>query len=115
MEICIDDYTDFSSVAAKAKSFEKLSPAERQRQKSFYGKASIFMMPNGDEVLVSYITPVAMWFKDTGLITKLQKNDRYTTSQTTMRHINAFLDRHGDTKGVGAREWRKMTGILVNS
>jgi len=59
------------------------------RAKSFYGKAKTINQ-NGTEILQSYQTDVAEYDKATG---KVKINGWY--SQTTARHINAFLSKHG--------------------
>ena len=107
MEICVSDYTDLSDVKAKAidtkgKNLEPLT------QKSFYGKAKVYAMPNGDEVLVSYVTPVVLWVKELDTVIKLQENNRYTTSHTTMNHIRAFMYRHNKDQFLSVKEWRKV-------
>lgn len=70
--------------------------------KSFYGKAKVAILENGDEVLFSYGTPII--YKD------LNKGKAYRLwddwSATTGRHIAAFIGIN--KKGYQALEYRKM-------
>lgn len=61
-------------------------------RKSFYGKADIMLMDNGDKILLSYNTPIIRETPD-GKMVKLW--DGWTV--TTGRHIKAFcgLDKAG--------------------
>jgi len=55
-------------------------------QKSFYGKARIEHLENGNKVLISYSTRVC----------ELDNNNNIAYySQTTARHINEFLQQNG--------------------
>lgn len=108
MELCFDDYSTLEKVKEQSVSVEKLDAYGSQN--SFYGKAKVYTMPNGSEVLVSYTTPVVVWDKESGFVVKLQENNRYTTSRTTMRHINAFLKRIGKQEHLwetGVKKWKK--------
>ena len=106
MELCVSDYQSIGNVIMKATNPKGEELSTYGKQLSFYGKAKVFCMLNGDEVLVSYQTPVVLWVKENDTMVKLQKDDRYTNSPTTMRHINAFMTRH-DCNGIGVKEWRK--------
>jgi len=60
--------------------------------KSFYRKARVEFLPDGDEILISYETPVALWVKfDNTLV--LQHTDKF--SATTLRHVKEFLKQSG--------------------
>ena len=102
MEIVIDNYTCLSKVAEMLPNMSYLEPYDA---KSFYKKARVYE-GKGIKVLVSYETPVVLMAK--GMVFKLQRDNRYTLSQTTMRHINAFLKRE-NVKGTCKREWRNVT------
>lgn len=72
-------------------------------RKSFYGKAFVDEMENGEVVLMSYNTPVA----------KIDKNRRFVRlwdgySVTTMHHVNAFLDVY-NIPGGGKAWWDKQS------
>lgn len=83
----------------KAKEVFELKPLY---QKSFYGKAKVVVLENGNEVLYSYGTPII--YKD------LNKDRVYRLwndwSATTGRHIKAFIGLN--KKGYQALEYRKM-------
>lgn len=53
-------------------------------RKSFYGKAKVIRYPNGDELLLSYDTAIAI--KENGKVHRLWDG----WSATTGRHIKAF-------------------------
>lgn len=78
-------------------------------QKSFYGKAQVFMTRDGNDVFLSlrsYSTVVVSVYVDsrgTPFVKKLW--DSY--SATTMRHINELLMQQGFPK-LSARVWRAM-------
>ena len=72
------------------KEFE-LTPIDSR--KSFYGKCKVLDSENF-YILVSYDTEVAGKNKETGEIT-ITKNPKHLT-QTTLRHINAFLNYLGE-------------------
>lgn len=78
-------------------------------QKSFYGKAQVFMTRDGNDVFLSlrsYSTVVVSVYissHGTPFVKKLW--DGY--SATTMRHINELLMQHGFPK-LSARVWRAM-------
>ena len=109
MEICLDEYMELHEVQ-KASIKKTVHKPLYVRGRSFYGKSYIYTMPNGNEVLVSYTTPVVVWDKESDMVIKLQKNDKYTCSSTTMRHINSFLYWH-NKKGMSVGKWRKITMI----
>ena len=102
MEIILDNYEDICHLVDTSKR-EFLKP-EHSRQKSFYKKALVFDDGKA-KVLVSYTTPVVVVIGNTFF--KLQCDNRYTTSPTTMRHINEFLIQNG-FKRMGVAEWRKV-------
>lgn len=58
-----------------------------------YASATEIELPNGTLVLVSYSTPVAAFVP--GKKGALVAAERY--SNTTSRHVRAFLERHGLT------------------
>lgn len=102
MEIILDDYKKMHYLIDTSKR-EVLKP-EHSRQKSFYKKALVF--DDGKvKVLVSYMTPVVLVIGN--IFFKLQCDDCYTTSRTTMRHINEFLVQNGFER-MGVAEWRKV-------
>lgn len=61
-------------------------------QKSFYGKARIEHLENGNKVLISYSTRVCELDNNNNII-----HIAYY-SQTTSRHINDFLQQNGHKK-----------------
>ena len=61
-------------------------------QKSFYGKATITELENGNKILTSYNTNVCVLDEDNKII------EIGYYSQTTARHINEFLQQHGHDK-----------------
>ena len=71
-------------------------------QKSFYGKANILELKNGQKYLISYRTVVCM-------INRLGHVKRFWGgySVTTMKHINEFLLFYG-VPGGGAAWWRGL-------
>ena len=80
-------------------------------QKSFYGKAWEILVPEDDAyVLVSYGRNVArLYFTDyeNGVMIRLW--DGY--SQTTMRHINSWLQWHG-MNPITKKQWQEMEVVL---
>lgn len=102
MELILDDYKHISYVFGISKR-EFLKP-EHSRQKSFYKKALVFDDGKA-KVLVSYTTPVVVVVGN--VFFKLQCDNCYTTSQTTMRHINEFLVQNGFER-MRVAEWRKI-------
>ncbi len=102
MELILDNYKNICNLVTISKR-EFLKP-EYSRQKSFYKKALVFDDGKA-KVLVSYATPVVVVVGN--VFFKLQRDDRYTTSQTTMRHINEFLVQNGFER-MGVAEWRKV-------
>ena len=70
-------------------------------RKSFYGKA-IVTEYNGNKVLTSYSTDVAMIDRE-GRFTKLWGG----YSATTMNHINSFRIMNG-LKALGKKEWLEI-------
>lgn len=110
MEMCFDAYKSLSAVIIKSKKQEYLDTYGSQ--KSFYKKAQVLTMENGDEVLVSYTTPIAYWVKETNAIIRLQDrdeySDRYNFSATTMNHVRAFMTRH-NMDWISKAEWKKHT------
>ena len=82
--------------------FNEFALAPTDGHKSFYGKAKVTEREDGAAVLKSYDTDVAMIDRDGNF-------HRFWTgySATTMRHINAFLDRFG-IDGGGASWWRNQ-------
>jgi hypothetical protein len=82
----------------------ELLPADGR--KSFYGKARAYYHANA-WFLMSYDTVVAMYYPGSGLF--IRKWAGY--SQTTMRHINAFVRFLGGTSG-GKAWW---TSLPMNS
>ena len=105
MEICVDEYKELEYVESHSKKVEYLEPFA---QKSFYKKARVFTMQNGSEVMVSYQTPIVLWDINSDNMIRLQANDRYTTSATTMNHVRAFMYRHGK-QTVSKGEWKVHT------
>lgn len=83
-------------ILSKAKKTYFLEPAPFQSQKSFYKKSIVAEMHDGAKILISYETPVALI--QGNRLFKLQENNKYTLSQTTMKHINAFLYYNGFEK-----------------
>lgn len=71
--------------------------------KSFYGKVSVIIRPNGDRILRSYTTHVAK-IDSNGSFHKLWNG----YSATSMRHINAFCDTYG-INGGGKKWWDSLT------
>ena len=102
MELILDNYKDIDYLLGISKR-EFLKP-EHSRQKSFYKKASVFDDGKA-KVLISYTTPVVVVVGN--VFFKLQRDNRYTTSQTTMRHINKFLVQNGFER-MRVAEWRKV-------
>lgn len=71
-------------------------------QKSYYGKANVLELQNGDKFLISYRTIVCM-IDSAGIVKRFW--DSY--SATTMKHINDFLKFYG-VPGGGAAWWRRL-------
>ena len=71
------------------------------RQKSFYGKAEVIEKDNGDIELRSYSTIVARIRN--GKFERLW----HGYSQTTMNHINSFIDTFG-IDGGGKAWWESL-------
>jgi hypothetical protein len=65
--------------------------------KSFYGKAHVICMDNGDKILQSYNTKVCKVSCDASGKHFHKLWDDY--SATTMRHINSFVDEMGIAGG----------------
>ncbi len=99
MEICLDEYSRLVTIKNCPK--KELKPIYEDR-KSYYGKAKIYDVKDS-KVLVSYSTPIAV-YKD-GELFKLQSNDSYTLSWTTMRHLREFEKQMG-CKVTYKTEWR---------
>jgi len=76
-------------------------PAIGDARKSFYGKAVVIEHDNGDITLTSYDTTVCRIHN--GNFERLW--DSY--SQTTMRHVNAFLKFY-EIKGGGKAWWDNL-------
>ena len=76
-------------------------PVMHDRAKSFYNKAKVTELDNGDIELTSYNTIVCRIRN--GKFERLW--DGY--SATTMRHINAFVDFYG-IEGGGKAWWTKL-------
>lgn len=78
-------------------------------QKSFYGKASVYVFADGGDnyyTLRSYDTIVASIYVGSDNIPHMKKIwDGY--SATTLRHVNALLMQKGFPK-LSARAWRSM-------
>lgn len=72
----------------------ELSPMGYERAKSFYGKAKVIEMDNGETVLQSYDTEVCK-ITSGGEFVRLWSG----YSVTTMRHINSFLQLVGIAGG----------------
>lgn len=77
----------------------ELCPAGNDRRKSFYGKAKVLELDNGETVLQSYDT----------FVCKITKSGEFVRlwsgySATTMRHVNSFLQRFG-IPGGGKAWW----------
>lgn len=102
MELILENYKDMYHLVSVSKR-EFLKP-EHSKQKSFYKKAVVFDDGKA-KVLVSYSTPVVVVVGN--VFFKLQRDDSYTTSQTTMRHINEFLVQNGFER-MRVAEWRKV-------
>ena len=102
MELILDNYTNLRHLVGISKR-EFLKP-EHTPQKSFYKKALVFDDGKA-KVLVSYETPVVVVVGN--VFFKLQCDDRYTTSPTTMRHIREFLIQNGFER-MSVAEWRKV-------
>lgn len=71
-------------------------------RKSFYGKAKVLVMPDGERRLISYNTTVC----------SVDKSGHFRRhwggySATTMRHVNSFLIYTG-TPGGGKSWWDKQ-------
>ena len=77
-------------------------------QKSYYGKANVLELPNGQKYLISYRTVVCM-------INRLGHVKRFWNdySATTGKHINDFLRLYG-VPGGGAAWWRGLPVEDVN-
>ena len=78
-----------------ARVFE-LSPLPEQNQKSFYGKAKVYITKSGDEYLTSYDEVVAKKSSE-GRTTRIWDS----WSLTTGKHIKAFL-------GLNKREFEAL-------
>lgn len=79
-----------------------LIPQSCDRAESFYNKATIIEYDNGEIILQSYSTEVC----------KITKNGDFVRmwsgySQTTMRHINSFLQMFG-IDGGGKKWWTSL-------
>lgn len=68
----------------------ELTPCSEDGRKSYYGKAKVVEIENGDSVLISYNTEICKITKE-GEFKKLWNG----YSLTTMRHINSFLATFG--------------------
>lgn len=82
----------------------ELIPGGDDRAKSFYGKAKV-IEKDGETLLQSYDT----------IVCKIDKNGEFVRmwagySATTMRHVNAFIDRFGISGG-GKAWWDAQTII----
>lgn len=75
-------------------------------RKSFYCKASMEMMEDGTRVLISYTTAVAKITPD-GRLVRLCGYERECSSQTTMRHLVAFLV-HNGLEPITKKAWNEM-------
>jgi len=78
------------------------------RQKSYYGKANVIELSNGNKFLMSYTTIVCM-IDSAGIVKRFW--DSY--SATTMKHINDFLRLYG-VPGGGAAWWKRLPVENVN-
>jgi len=83
----------------------ELIPNCSRRQKSFYGKAKIIMLANGDKYLQSYETIVAKIDRK-GKFSRLW----YGWSATTAKHIDSFRRENG-LPGICKADWEKLTVI----
>ena len=77
------------------------------RCKSFYGKAKILELENGEKILYSYETPVA----------KLDANNNFYRlwsgeSMTTTRHIDSFIKLF-NVDGGGLAWWREQKVVAI--
>ncbi|MBO7712366.1 MAG: hypothetical protein J6S85_02660 [Methanobrevibacter sp.] len=72
------------------------------RCKSFYGKAKVYEIDNGEKVLFSYNTPVCK-IDENGAFCRLWSGE----SATTTRHINSFLEFY-NLAGGGLAWWRQQ-------
>ena len=75
--------------------------------KSFYGKAKV-IEENGEKFLLSYDT----------IVCKIDKNDNFIKlwdgySATTMRHINAFIEKFCIDGGGGGKKWWKALPVKL--
>lgn len=77
-------------------------PTMGDRAKSFYGKAKVKELDNGEKVLQSYNTDVCK-ITSSGAVVKLWSG----YSSTTMRHVNSFLSFFGLTGG-GKSWWDSL-------
>ena len=71
-----------------------LMPCARQNQKSFGCKAVVEVRDDGAMVLYSYTTKIAK-ITTGGLLVRLCDHDAKCSSQTTMRHLEAFCVNNG--------------------
>lgn len=76
---------DIYNLIEYAKRVYEISPNDSR--KSFYGKAKVYVTDSGDEILISYDTPVLMRTTD-GKLIRLWDG----WSATTGRHIKAFAN-----------------------
>lgn len=76
-------------------------PVVNDIQKSFYGKAKVTELDNGDIELTSYNTVVCRIHN--GVLQRLWNG----YSATTMRHINAFIGFYG-IEGGGKAWWNSL-------
>lgn len=70
-------------------------------------KARVIAMPNGDNILVSYVTPIAVATKNNTVVRSL--NDINTN--TTLRHWNAFCRFVHRPDLIGAVAFRKLERV----
>lgn len=80
----------------------ELIPNCNRNQKSFYGKAHVITLSNGDKYLQSYETIVAK-IDSKGEFTRLW----YGWSATTAKHIDSFRRSNG-LPGICKSEWEKL-------
>ena len=71
-------------------------------QKSYYGKANVLELQNGDKFLISYRTIVCM-IDRSGTVKRFWSG----CTSTTIKHINDFLRFYG-VPGGGAAWWRRL-------
>lgn len=80
----------------------EIIPNCSRRQKSFYGKAHIITLSNGDKYLQSYETIVAK-IDSKGEFTRLW----YGWSSTTAKHIDSFRRSNG-LPGICKKDWEQL-------